>query len=190
MAKKDYKSIIENAAKELFCKYGFKRISIEDVCKKAGISRKTFYVYYDNKMDLLIFILENINNNILKYIDSVIQMDLPFVEKMIKISEGNSAQLSTISDEFIADISDPSMSELKEHFEKINKEKKACQQEYFRIAQANGDIRSDINIEFLQLYMNTTMKLYHDPTFQSIIPDRALLLRKLTKMALYGMSGK
>jgi len=49
MAKKDIPAEILEAAKELFFKHGFKRISIEDICNKADVSRRTFYVYYENK---------------------------------------------------------------------------------------------------------------------------------------------
>ena len=51
MPKKDIPTEILEAAKELFFKHGFKRISIEDICNKADVSRRTFYVYYENKAD-------------------------------------------------------------------------------------------------------------------------------------------
>ena len=190
MAKKDCKIIIEEAAKELFCKYGFKRISIEDVCNKAGISRKTFYTYYDNKLDLLTCILTHINNNVKEQISNIIDKDMSFVEKMYQISEYNISQLETISDEFLADMRDSSMKVLKDYFDEISREKKESQLQLFLEAQKNGDVRSDLDPNFMQLYVATTMALHDSPEFLAIYSDKYQLLRELSKMLLYGMAAR
>ncbi len=50
-----YKDILETG-QELFWKFGFRRVTIEEICKEAGISKMTFYKYFSNKMDLAITI--------------------------------------------------------------------------------------------------------------------------------------
>ncbi len=190
MAKKDCKFIIAEAAAELFCKYGFKRISIEEICNKAGVSRKTFYTYYDNKLDLLTCILTYHNNQVSEHLNTIIAQDISFVEKMSQILEYNISQLESISDEFLADIYDSSMRDLKDYFEKISEEKRAFQLQLFLEAQKNGDIRSDVDINFLQLYSAHTMELYSDPRFLSVYPDKCKLLRELSKMLLQGMTAR
>ena len=35
--------------KELFWKYGIKRVAIEEICKQAHVSKMTFYKYFKNK---------------------------------------------------------------------------------------------------------------------------------------------
>ena len=42
---------ILKTGKELFWKFGFKRVTIEEICKEAGISKMTYYKYFTNKMD-------------------------------------------------------------------------------------------------------------------------------------------
>lgn len=54
------KQKIEVTAKELFWKHGVKRVSIAEICEKAGVSRKTFYKHYDNKTDLALFLLDEL----------------------------------------------------------------------------------------------------------------------------------
>jgi len=44
---------ILHTGKELFWKFGFKRVTIEELCKEAGISKMTYYKYFTNKMDLV-----------------------------------------------------------------------------------------------------------------------------------------
>ena len=45
------------AAKDLFWKFGIRKVSIEEICSKANVSKVTFYKYFENKIDLAIFIL-------------------------------------------------------------------------------------------------------------------------------------
>lgn len=50
---KNAKYLIEKAFEELVCEQGLQQVTVSDVCKKAGVSRKTFYAYYDDKFDVL-----------------------------------------------------------------------------------------------------------------------------------------
>jgi AcrR family transcriptional regulator len=47
---------------QLFCKYGLKSVSIDDICSQLGISKKTFYNYYKQKSDLIADALEQVHN--------------------------------------------------------------------------------------------------------------------------------
>src|SRR5574344_1474562 len=53
------KSDILEAAKALFWKYGFKRVSIEEICREAKVSKVTFYKFYPNKIELAKAVLDN-----------------------------------------------------------------------------------------------------------------------------------
>jgi AcrR family transcriptional regulator len=48
----DRKGIILSTAKDLFWKHGFRRVSVEEICKKSGISKMTFYRYFPNKIEV------------------------------------------------------------------------------------------------------------------------------------------
>ena len=47
------KDSILTSASELMNKAGIKSISIDDICREVGISKKTFYVYYRTKDELV-----------------------------------------------------------------------------------------------------------------------------------------
>jgi AcrR family transcriptional regulator len=38
------------AGRDLFWKHGFKRVTIEEVCREAGASKMTFYKFFENKI--------------------------------------------------------------------------------------------------------------------------------------------
>jgi len=49
----DTRDNIIGTARELFCQYGIKSITMDDICKQLGISKKTLYNYFGQKDDLI-----------------------------------------------------------------------------------------------------------------------------------------
>ena len=54
---------IVNSGKELFFQYGVKRIRVEEICRKAKVSKMTFYKYFENKFALAEHIVQEILND-------------------------------------------------------------------------------------------------------------------------------
>ena len=44
---------IYEVAERMFMKYGVKRISMDDLARELGMSKKTLYQYFENKEDLV-----------------------------------------------------------------------------------------------------------------------------------------
>jgi len=55
-------SAILKEAEKLFIKYGYKKVSIDEIAGAAGIAKGTFYLYFKNKDDLYNRIFENYYN--------------------------------------------------------------------------------------------------------------------------------
>ena len=55
---KKYKQIIATS-KELFWKFGIKRVTVEEICSQAHVSKMTFYKFFPNKIELAKIILKN-----------------------------------------------------------------------------------------------------------------------------------
>lgn len=47
------KNRIRQAANAMFCSGGLRGVSIDDICRSIGIAKKTFYLFYANKDDLV-----------------------------------------------------------------------------------------------------------------------------------------
>jgi AcrR family transcriptional regulator len=58
------KSEIVKAAIEAFSKKGYHRTKVSDVTKEAGISTGTFYIYFENKRELFIEVVEDVFRHI------------------------------------------------------------------------------------------------------------------------------
>jgi AcrR family transcriptional regulator len=190
MAKKDIPTEILEAAKALFFKHGFKRISIEDICNKADVSRRTFYVYYENKTDLLIKLLEQRSETNFCEIAAIRNSDLPFQQKLIQTANYHIALLEQMTPEFLADINDPTFEEVREHYESKKEHIEQWIQNFFADAQKHGEIRADLDIVFLQRFTKYAIESHKNKEIRKQYPDAAHLMRKISDMLFYGILGK
>ena len=98
-----YQSIYKTG-KNLFWKYGIKRVTIEEVCKEAGVSKMTFYKFFPNKIELAKTIWhEEITNSLSKFRE-VVNSDLEFQDKIKEMFTIKLNASEEISVEFINDI--------------------------------------------------------------------------------------
>ena len=69
-----YNRLMEKA-EELFCKLGYKAVSMDEIADAAGISKMTIYKYFSSKEDLFIKAVDSIANktyiNLVNHIDEV-----------------------------------------------------------------------------------------------------------------------
>lgn len=61
-AKRQIKHITD-AAVALFRKNGYENVSVNDICKAAGIARSTFYLTFSGKKDIIERMLEDVRQN-------------------------------------------------------------------------------------------------------------------------------
>ena len=68
--------ILENT-RELVCKNGFDKVTVKMICEKTNISRKTFYIFYQDKYDILEQILvKDVINELNDLLDKFGKIDL------------------------------------------------------------------------------------------------------------------
>lgn len=71
---------IINAARELFRTYGFKKVSMDEIAKKAGVTKRTVYKYFSSKQELLKFFINEELVNMRKIIEEVEKNNNDFFE--------------------------------------------------------------------------------------------------------------
>jgi AcrR family transcriptional regulator len=72
---------ILKAGKELFWRYGIKRVTVEEVCQTAGASKMTFYKYFRNKNDLVKGILNMVFDDAFQKFKDILLTDIPYEDK-------------------------------------------------------------------------------------------------------------
>ncbi|RKY46233.1 MAG: hypothetical protein DRP91_09295, partial [Candidatus Neomarinimicrobiota bacterium] len=117
-SKKKIDKIVETG-KKLFYRYGIKKVSVEEICKEAGISKATFYKYFKNKVDLALFILREIFDNAWKEYCDIVNSNDPFNMKMEKIIKWKGEMMNIFSQDFIKELVNSDVKEIRDY---INQE--------------------------------------------------------------------
>ena len=84
MTKNTHKLIIE-AATKLFSKYGFKKVSMDEIAEEAGVTKKTIYNNFRDKEDLIRSLLDREIGKLREMVAKIDQKKLSFTEKVREI---------------------------------------------------------------------------------------------------------
>ena len=80
--KEQKKESIRRAALELFELYGFKKVSVNDIAHKAGVSPVTIYNHFGSKDELVREVVKTQFLNIVKIFRDIVDGDSPFPQKL------------------------------------------------------------------------------------------------------------
>lgn len=181
---------IVNGAKKLFWKYGLKRVTINEICENADVSRGTFYKYFDNKEQLALLIIQQVIDLSIKEYQDIMALDIKFSKKMERIIQMKLRGAEQMSKEFINDLYGGDFPELKDFMELKTKESVDLIISDFREAQWNGMIRKDIKIGFIMYFINKMREILIDPQFENLYENTQEMIGELTKFFFYGIIEK
>ena len=68
----NHQSAIEDSLKQLIEDAPYKKISVQDICENAHVSRKSFYLYYSSKDDVVASIFDKDVIQPIKSINSIL----------------------------------------------------------------------------------------------------------------------
>jgi AcrR family transcriptional regulator len=184
----DSKNMILIAARDLFWKHGFRRVSVEEICEKAGISKMTFYRYFPNKIELAKTVFHNVTEEGYKKFLSILNDISSPEEKIQKILLLKYEGTNDISQEFLMDfyaskeygLSYFVQERTNDIWQKIIGD--------FRVAQENGIFRSDISPEFFFLVSRKLMESLNDPKILQLFATPQEMIMESAKLLMYGIS--
>lgn len=178
----------EATAKELFWKHGFKKVSIDEICKKAAVSRKTFYTYYPNKQALVLSILESLTNEMMDvFAVLVADTEKSFSEKMNMLLTLKIEMNKEFSMEFINDFLHPDSAELLEYLNTVVGKSLKLTREFFTNAQQNGEMNPGLNLDFLLWNMQKQLEICSTPEALAMFPDSESMVRQISELMIYGV---
>ena len=181
------KEQLELKAKELFWKHGFKKVTIDEICKKANVSRKTFYTFYENKSALVIYLLQLMTDEMLLAYNEIIESNRSFSEKMENLLMLKYESINQFSMEFIADFFHPDSDDILAFYTKIVQESLALTNNFFREAQRNGEMNPDLDINFVMTMMQKMMEVCSTPEIMSMFPDAESMNRQISQFLIFGV---
>ena len=82
MTKKE--EVIE-AARELFCTYGYRKVSMDEIANKSKVTKKTIYSYFKDKNDLIKYFAYEEIEKMKKIVDKIEKRNIKATEKVHNI---------------------------------------------------------------------------------------------------------
>jgi len=156
------------ASENLFLKYGMKRITIQEICITAGTSKMTFYKYFTNKKDLTMFIIKKVYDDILAKYISIVESNIPLLEKMFQIMKLRlEIEHRRISD-FFFELIEESDIDISEYARQEKSKFYSLIIDDIRKMQSQGIIRSGPKPEFIVNYFGYLIQLNSDKKLLSL----------------------
>ena len=80
---------IADAALRLFARYGYKRSSMDDIAREAGLAKATLYLHFKGKDDVFRAMLRLLARRVEARCREVVAMEAPFAEKLATLMEAH-----------------------------------------------------------------------------------------------------
>ncbi len=180
------KQILETA-QDLFFRYGIRRVTVEEICRTAGVSKMTFYKYFKNKVDLVKKLMEKIYNQSMAEYRQIMAKPIPFAQKIEETIQWKLEQQENISQEFIKDYLSSDDEELLRFFQREKDEALKEILNDYRQAQQRGDIRKDVKPEFILYVLNKLIEFYQDDDVLKMYGSPQELTGEILNFFFYGI---
>jgi len=72
------KEQVISAARNLFSEYGYHKVSMDEIAKVSGVTKRTIYTYFKDKNDLIKFFLYEELNTMRDMVNKIDDSDIPF----------------------------------------------------------------------------------------------------------------
>lgn len=184
-----YQAIFKTG-KVLFWKHGIKRVTIEEICTEAGVSKMTFYKFFPNKIELAKKLIQQILEESSQQFNEILESNLPFTEKINRIILLKFETTKNISTEFIIDLSKNQEYGLYQYIEEQKKQTLKMFLDFLIKSQKKGYIRKDIKIDFIMAYISYGYSLFDNKELVSKYDNPQDLIMDFMNFMFYGLSPK
>ena len=174
--------------KELFWKFGFRRVTIEEICKEAGVSKMTFYKFVPNKMELAKTMLDNLFEESLTKIRKLQEEHESPDKTLRKILLLKAEGSREISEEFIKDLYANPEGELKSFMEEKTGIWFAEIIKVYEKGKEDGWVRKDLNVPFLMLFTQKILDIITEDEMLHYFDSSQALIMEITNLLVYGIS--
>jgi AcrR family transcriptional regulator len=144
------KNRILRKAEELFLNYSFSRVTVDEIVRSLGMSKKTLYRYFPNKKAVIRAVVQMNQTELINNIDNLIQnKDMDYMERLKQIFKVLSLFFSKIRGSIIEDLKN----HLPDIWKSINEIKRTVSRNWIRKILIEGSekgfFRQDINPELI-----------------------------------------
>ncbi|TXF91023.1 TetR/AcrR family transcriptional regulator [Neolewinella aurantiaca] len=184
------KTALLKAAKDLFWVHGIKRVSVEEICSTAGLSKMTFYRNFPNKEAIAYELMRSLIRESHADYEEIMERPESLSARLRKVIRVKTKHSQGISDEFLYDMlrsEDPKFKKLIEDGKKKASERLS---HYLYESIGRAEIDQDTNVEFILYWLDEISIKMEDEAMIAIFPDPAERIDHLSRLLFFGISGR
>lgn len=178
---------IVSVGRELFWKYGMKRVTVEEICLESDVSKMTFYKHFRNKEELAIYVLKEIFDGAIAEYRKVFDGTAGFEKKMTSVINMKLRLIKDLSKEFLKDIYQGEYTDLNAFIKKASEDNLRMIYTDFTEAQWKGEIRADIKVDFIIYFLNKSVEMISDDNLINMYDSVSEMIAQFTDFFLYGL---
>jgi len=188
--KEQKKESIRRAALELFQTFGFKKVSVNDIARRAGVSQVTIYNHFGSKEELIRDVMKWFGWGLFEKYKDTMEKEIPFQEKLEYIVFDKSEVVSQFQGELIQTIlqDDP---ELRTFMDDIySNHVMPLMVAFFTEGVQQGYIDKRFSIDAILFYFEVVRRgLFAMPDSSEYVKRNPDLFKELVELMTYGLNG-
>lgn len=181
-------SALLSNARTLFWQLGYRKVTIEDVCKHAGVSKMTFYKFYPDKLALAKAVYSMEVEKSLNRFRAIMQSEEAVDKKLEAIITLKSDAVENISQAFLHDFYVDEQLGLKEFVGQITNDSWQDILVLFSEAQQKGEFRKDFNPAFFLFIAQKIGEFITDPYLTRLSGGSREAIMEITRLFTWGIA--
>lgn len=158
------------AARKLFLAHGYSALTMDELARELGMSKKTLYVHFASKDALIEEIFTRFADDVRTQAETIFaDQDLPFTDKMHNFGEAMVRRLSQFSPHVLRDVQ-RFAPQIYQHFEELrNRNIPLIFGAILRQGQDAGIVRREINVPFaVEFWRSAIQSLLHPDSLERL----------------------
>lgn len=129
-------------------RFGYNKVTVEEICREANVSKVTFYKYFPNKFAVLEDYMQTRLDLGMETFERIKNADASLQDKMQAMITMKESAVSKFSSVFMHSLlgSDPEIANLMARWSEMSV---SSMRDFFSTAQAKGEIHPDYSVDFL-----------------------------------------
>jgi TetR/AcrR family transcriptional regulator, cholesterol catabolism regulator len=153
---------------ELFTRSGIRQVTMDQIAEEVGMSKRTIYELFKDKDTLILECLEEMHRKQMIEIQDILASASNVIEALYKLGQHGEKKKAAINYLFFEDIrkSYPQMWDMMKQRAKTGSG--SFSSKIINKGIEEGIFRQDINVEIVDIYINSMMETFHK---KDIFPD-------------------
>lgn len=169
----------------LFRKHGLQRVTIEEICVTAKVSRVTFYKHYNGKDELFLYIIRSLIEDLRGHMTTLLEAELSIKHKFDQVSILKQHFAAQLGDELMRGMF--SLPAAKAYLDDLTTESWSQFRALVLDEQQKGRINPRLNIDVILAFLNEVNKLYAAGGLSELFATPEEMISQVNELIVYGM---